>query len=316
MNIWVNRNHSDAERRPRVYAGDIFVLPSSDASLELCQLAREMLKQAFAPHDPETAQFHFAVEEYAAILAELKPAFIHHPECKRLLPQILATAGCDPRETYFDVPRLRTSTSDGYLTSGIAYAFHPHRDTWYSAPQCQINWWIPVYDVLPENGMEFFPRYFSEPVKNGSCDYNYYVWNRDNRAQAAQHVKKDTRRQPRPEETLDITHPLRLVPMVGEIIVFSGAQLHASVENSSGVARFSIDFRTVNRRDLKQDRGTPNIDSECTGTTLRDFLNCSDLGRLDEGLVALYDRDGGPADAPKVFDPTQASRESLAVPKP
>jgi hypothetical protein len=40
----------------------------------------------------------------------------------------------------FDMPRLRSSTSDNYLTTGIAYEWHPHRDTWYSAPQCQINW--------------------------------------------------------------------------------------------------------------------------------------------------------------------------------
>jgi len=27
-----------------------------------------------------------------------------------------------------DTPRMRTSTFDDYLTSGIAYAFHPRRD--------------------------------------------------------------------------------------------------------------------------------------------------------------------------------------------
>ena len=34
---------------------------------------------------------------------------------------------------------LRTSTSDDYLTSGISYSFHPHRDTWYSAPFSQLR---------------------------------------------------------------------------------------------------------------------------------------------------------------------------------
>ena len=31
-------------------------------------------------------------------LASLKPAFIHHPECKRLLPEIIASIGGDPNE--------------------------------------------------------------------------------------------------------------------------------------------------------------------------------------------------------------------------
>jgi hypothetical protein len=33
----------------------------------------------------------------------------------------------------------------------------------------------------------------------------------------------------------------------------------------------------------------PNIDSECTGTTLRDFLRASDLEPLPEDITARYD---------------------------
>ena len=69
------------------------------------------------------------------------------------------------------------STSDDYLTSGIAYAFHPHRDTWYSAPMCQINWWLPIYEVEAGNVMAFHPHYYSRPVNNGSNRYNYQEWN-------------------------------------------------------------------------------------------------------------------------------------------
>ena len=117
-----------------VYDGDVFVISPTTHSLELCQLAEDLLAEAFAPHDPEIAQDHYSIEQYAGILAEVKPAFIHHPRCKELIPEILGAAGCDPTKSYFDVPRLRTSTAKGFLTTGIAYAFHPHRDTWYSAP--------------------------------------------------------------------------------------------------------------------------------------------------------------------------------------
>lgn len=63
---------------------------------------------------------------------------------------------------------MRSSTSDNYLTSGIAYAFHPHRDTWYSAPMAQVNFWIPIYPITAENGVAFHRRYFDQLVKNGS----------------------------------------------------------------------------------------------------------------------------------------------------
>ena len=121
------------------------------------------------------------VEEFAALLAELKPKFIHHPESKERIRALLASFGCDLDRTYFDVPRMRTSTSDDYLTSGISYAFHPHRDTWYSAPFSQLNWWIPIYPVVPENVMAFHPQYWGTPVRNGSRRYNYYEWNRTSR---------------------------------------------------------------------------------------------------------------------------------------
>src|SRR6185295_18161567 len=105
---------------------------------------------------------------------------------------ILKDLHCDLESTYFDVPRLRTATSDNYLTTGIAYAFHPHRDTWYSAPLCQVNWWLPVYDLESDRSMAFHPTYWSRGVRNSSRTYNYAEWNRTSRFNAAQHVKQDT----------------------------------------------------------------------------------------------------------------------------
>src|SRR5262245_18490936 len=143
--------------------------------------------------DPRDAQHHLPVEEYVAVLSMLKPEFINHPTSKDLLREILRDLGCDAQKTYFDVPRMRTATSGGYLTSGIAYAFHPHRDTWYSAPSCQINWWLPVYPVQRENGMAFHSRYWGSGVKNTSRLYDYDEWNRTSRWSAAAQIDIDQR---------------------------------------------------------------------------------------------------------------------------
>ena len=212
---------SDQDRRNRLYAGDIFVLAETPASRELIALARDLLEEAFAPHDPRSIHEHKTAEEVAEILSKLKPQFIHHPTCKILLPRILAENGCDLDKTYFDVPRMRSAYPPHFLRSGIAYAFHPHRDTWYSAPMCQLNWWMPIYPLEPDNAMAFYPRYFSEPVQNNSEIFNYYEWNTRNRATAAQHVKTDTREQPRPQQDLDRV-TVRLLPPPGAIILFSG----------------------------------------------------------------------------------------------
>lgn len=279
---------SDQERRERLYAGDIFIYSPTPAAQELVALARDMLEQAFAPHDPRHIHGVLPAEETAAILGKLKPAFIHHPECKTIIPRILSEHGIELDRLYFDVPRLRSAYPSHYLSSGIAYAFHPHRDTWYSAPTCQLNWWIPIYPLNPDNAMGFYPRYFSEPVRNNSEIYNYYEWNAKNRATASQHVKTDTREQPKPQQPIEGKSE-RYLPPPGGLIIFSGAQLHETVENTTDVARYSIDFRTVHLDDVRDRRGAANVDSRCTGTTMRDYLRATDLAKLPEDLVAIYD---------------------------
>lgn len=292
---------SDEARRELLYRGALLVFSPRRSVLALRDFARRMIEDAFGGLDPREAQFQLPVEEYVAILAKLKPAFIHHPACKDLLRTILSDFGCDLTKTYFDVPRLRTSTSDGYLTSGIAYAFHPHRDTWYSAPQCQLNWWFPVYEMEPSNGMAFHPRYWSRGVANSSRIYNYDRWNAQSRQEAAKHIYSDTRPQPHAEEEMELEPQIRLVPPPAGLIMFSGAQMHSTVPNTSGKTRFSIDFRLVNIDDVANRRGAPNVDSACTGTTLRDYLRGTDLAQIPDELVALYNTspaDGAPLAAP------------------
>lgn len=288
--VYIDACVSDERRRESLFAGQLFVYSQRNPVIAFAQFARQMIEEAFAPLDPELAQFDMPVDRYAELLGQLKPAFIHHPESKQHVKAILAELGCDPERTYFDVPRLRSSTSNEYLTSGIAYAWHPHRDTWYSAPQCQVNWWMPVFDFASDNAMAFHPPYWGRAVKNDSSGYNYYTWNKMYRGDAvARIVKEETRPLPRATETIAIEPQLRLVCPVGGALVFSGAQMHSSVPNTSGRTRFSIDFRTVHVDDVRSGRGAPKADEACTGTTMRDYLRCTDLARLPDELVALYD---------------------------
>ena len=294
---------TDDARRKALYDGQLFVYSPTAASRELCDLAHKLSVEAFAPLDPKKAQHELPVEKYAAILESLKPKFIHHPRAKEIIPILLKELGCDLRKTFFDVPRLRTSTSNNYLTTGIAYAFHPHRDTWYSAPQCQLNWWIPVYDITPENGLAFHLNYWDKPLRNSSRGYNYYRWNAESRKNAAKHIGKDTREQPKPQEEVQLDPQMRVIAPPGSIIVFSGAHLHSSVPNTSGYTRFSIDFRTVHLDDVRDHKGAPNLDSECTGTTMRDYLSCENLGRLPDDLIARYDTEP-PTEGVLIYEPT------------
>jgi hypothetical protein len=146
-----------------------------------------------------------------------------------------------------------------------------------------------MYEFVSENGMAFHPRYWDRGVKNGSRNFNYYRWNAESRKNAAQHIGRDTRVQPHAEEPLELEPEMRFVMPPGGVIVFSGAQLHSTVPNTTNMVRWSIDFRTVNIDDVASKRGAPNTDSASTGTSLRDFLRVAHFAPIPEDIVAEYD---------------------------
>jgi hypothetical protein len=288
MNIYFDSRMSDDDRRRSIYEGSIFVHAPCPSALKLCQLAQEMIDKAFGSQNPLKVHECLPAANCAEILAVLKPQFIHHPKAKEYLRGMLAELGCDLEKTYFDVPRMRTAFPGDYLKAGIAYAFHPHRDTWYSAPFCQINWWMPIYEINSENCMAIHPHYWDRSVRNGSAHYNYYKWNLESRHNAALHVKTDTRVQPRPEEPMELDPQVRLVCNAGGVYQFSAAQMHSTVPNTVGLTRYSIDFRTVHLDDVQHQTGAPNVDSACTGTTLGDYLRGTDLSHLPKEAIQPY----------------------------
>ena len=219
--IYLDKKLDDDSRRKLIYGGDVFVYSANEHSMALVEVARKLIADAFPGIDPRTAQYRYDVREFASVLAKLKPAFIHHPDCKKIIPRMLESIGCDLDQTHFDIPRMRSSTSNNYLTTGIAYAFHPHRDTWYSAPMCQINWWLPIFEIEAGNAMAFHPNYFSRSVMNDSDTYNYQEWNTKLRFNAVEQIGADTRPQPKPQEKIALDPEIVVVAPPGGMMLFS-----------------------------------------------------------------------------------------------
>lgn len=306
--IYFDASMSEAERRARIFEGDVFVYSARPSTLALINFARELLEKAFAPLPPRAAQFDLSVEKFVEIFGPVKPHFIHHPQTMVLLREVVADLGADLDAIFVDVPRLRGATSDQYLTAGVGYAFPPHRDTWWSAPMAQVNWWLPIYEFTSDSSMAFHPNYWTKPVSNGSEEFNYYQYNAVGRKEAAKHITADTRKQPGPREPMELEPQTRIVCPPGGVILFSGAQMHSTVPNTSGLTRFSIDFRTVDLTDLENSRGAPNVDTYCTGTSLRDFRRGRDGAAMPDNVVARYDSGEIPEGAVLVFKPDTPAR--------
>ncbi|WP_181782444.1 hypothetical protein [Pseudonocardia pini] len=290
VDVHIDPEFDDRERRDRLFAGDVVVYTHVPEIAAFAEFARGLITEAFAPFEPRTVQEHRTPEELAEILIAFKPRFIHHPESIAHVRRIVTALGADPAAVYADVPKLRTAFPLGGLTTGIAYAFQPHRDTWYSAPLQQLNWWLPLWPVAPSNVMEFYPRGFGREVPNTSSSYDYTEWNAW-RSRMSELNTRDTRVQPAPVAPLPPDEPrLCLVPPVGGVMLFSGDQLHASIPNTSGVARYSVDFRTVDVADLRSGRGAPGVDVAATGTSLGDFHRMTDGAAVPDDVMAAFDR--------------------------
>lgn len=305
-NIHVDPDLSEADRRRRLYSGDVIVYTNVPEVRAFAEFTRSMVTELFAPHDPITIHEHLRPEELADLLIEFKPRWIHHPQSKAHVRAIVEALGGKADEIHADVPKLRTAFPVGGLSTGIAYAFQAHRDTWYAAPPAQLNWWMPVWPVAENNIMEFFPRGFGATVENNSGDYDYYVANAWRGRIKDFSGSTDRRVHPAPVEGIASDEPrITVIPPVGGIMLFSGDQLHASLPNTSGRTRYSIDFRTVNAADVINGVGAPVADVACTGTALRDFVRMSDDAAFSDEAIALYDRDGHRSVVgPKVFTPS------------
>src|SRR6201994_2901435 len=274
MAVHIDLEVPPEELRQRIYAGDLVILTRLQAVRDFVEHTRQQLTELFAPYDPEHAHEHFEPAEMAKMLGVWKPSFIHSEISRKLVREIIRAAGFPVEETHYDVPKPRTSFPVGHLTTGVAFAFPWHRDVWYSAPAQQINWWLPIFPVREDNAMSFDLPSFARAVPNSSDTFDYYQ-NNASRSTTAKQVSKESQARP---GAID-HHPdqeLRVLPAPGEVLLFSGAQLHASIPNTSGRARFSVDFRTVSVPDLLAGRGAPLVDVYCTGTALRDFINVAD----------------------------------------
>jgi hypothetical protein len=298
MNIVVDPDVSSDNLRQQLYAGNLMILTRLQALRDFVEYTREELTELFRPNDPEHVHEHIDPPEMAKILGAWKPGFIHSERSRKLVRAIIAEAGFPADGTHYDLPKPRTSFPSGHLTTGVAFAFPWHRDVWYSAPAQQINWWLPVFPVRDDNAMSFDLASFDRAVPNSSDTFDYYRNNAARRTTAAQVTREI---QARPGALNH--HPgqeLIILPAPGEVLLFSGAQLHASIPNTSGQARFSVDFRTVDVGDLIAGRGAPLVDVQCTGTAIRDFINVADERSFDEQTV--IDIFGAPpADAMLVF---------------
>lgn len=276
VNFYINQLQHKKDFKESVYSGDIFLNTDLKAPKDLCEFAKQSITLAFdGETDHQRLHTMMPVTEFVTLVTRLKGQFTNCLEVKDMIRAFALEIGISPEEFLFDVPRIRVVPNYDYLHAGVSYAYKPHRDTWYGSDACQINTWMPVYTIEPEQTMMINPGYFSVPVKNTSVDWSLSDWINVQRPLAKENVTEEVRVHPVPMEEISTASEIRIAGNAGEILTFSGAHLHGTVPNLTEKTRFSIDFRLLHLGDLFSKRGAVNVDSGVADTEAgyKDFFH-------------------------------------------
>ena len=237
--------------RGRLYRGELLVFRRMAAMTALAARAREMAGAAFAPAAPPRAEQEFAPAEFLARAAALRRSFMRDGEVRAALRAVIAELGLDPAATSADRLILRLQPSSAAHRGRRVRDLPAHRDTWGSNVMAQINLWGPVFPIDAGATLVIWPTLFDRAVPNTSASWDL------ERLRAA---PKSYPLLPECQAPLDGHPALAVVIEPGDLLCFSGAQLHASRPNRTGRTRLSLDTRIFERGDARAGRGAVNVD--------------------------------------------------------
>lgn len=275
----------DSKRRELIFQGEFIVFKDVPSMKRLCDHADAMAREAFGMSiEPARAHHHFETPEYLSIVDPLQRRFTNDERAKALFRDALVECGVVSEKTFWDWFPLRiqpgSGTHDALSTAGL----HGHRDSWYSNLQSQSNWWAPIYDLEPARAVAYHPRYFDRPIKNNSEGWDLQEFRAARAAARARGATSDEVKDAYPAiraaESIDTSSEVIFVMEPGDILNFSLAHFHESVPNTTDIARFSTEVRTLNIEDVNSSRGAPNVDARSTGDAYEDFFRMTDSSSI------------------------------------
>ncbi|CAN5892035.1 hypothetical protein BH23ACT11_BH23ACT11_21440 [soil metagenome] len=192
-----------------------------------------------------------------------------------LFREALESVGVDLMRAGWDLLRLRAFPHSDEFSGSLLGRLGIHRDTWGSNVYAQSNWWAPIYPITSGRTIAFYPAYWSRPTRNTSAS-----WSLEKVRTARRAGDSSVPLVPELVEPIDPDSELRLVIEPGDLLCFSGAHLHAGVPNGTGVARFSVEIRTVDAEDMAAAIGAPNVDGAASEAHPEWFSNIVDDSRM------------------------------------
>lgn len=275
-----------------VYGGELMIFKDVEPMVRLCEFTDGLIRKALETQDPVRAQFELDPEDYAERIDGLQKWYSKDEAVKSIFREALEYVGVSIDKTFWDRISLRTFPHSEELSEDCLGRLGVHRDTWGSNVYAQTNWWAPIYPLAAGRTISFYPSYWSRPIQNTSAS-----WSLEKVRAARRTGDLSVPLVPGLVEPVDPDSELRVVIEPGDLLCFSGAHLHVGAPNSTGVARFSIETRTVDADDSAAGIGAPNVDGAAPekhpewfrlideGILLPDAITRLENGKQHEGSV-------------------------------
>lgn len=247
---------TDQERASAVFSGAILVYRSLPTMHDLVRCLREITLREIALSDPCSAEAVLGPKEFRHRASRVRQIVRGSAEVGKLYKTVLMEAGVDVSALFYDHFKLRFQPSNEATRSRYMLDLPAHRDTWGSNIHSQINWWAPVWPVTADRTIGIFPAQWNVPVSNSSGEWSH--------SELMQRIRGDgSTEYPMLPQCAAPPSSTKAVPIViqpGDIMAFSGAHLHCSMPNQSGLVRISTETRTVSAHDLFYSRAAKNVD--------------------------------------------------------
>lgn len=268
----------EPERNARIYRGELVVFRGLETMAQLTDRLRAHCVSHLGD-DPSSAHQTLRPADFEKAAAALHTAVRKDSELNLAWREVLSALNTDLDETYGDGVVVRVQPPSAGAQGQRTGPLRAHRDTWGSNLAAQINWWAPLYETTPERTLALFPGFFKRAVENDSAGWNFQEMLQAQRGKRAPGYPL----LPTATHVPDWDDALVLSLLPGDLLCFSGAHLHASVPNTTALTRLSFETRTVNRSDMYNGAGAPNVDGSApyiTPQIFRQLRNGRKLGEL------------------------------------
>lgn len=257
-----------------LYAGQVFLFEPTGPSRAVVDAVREVLHAGLGDR-PREAQAALPEETFFERIGAIRRELYLTERFHRLVRDVLEAEGLSLAKVAFDPLRLRAVGSGGHHNPRAAPVYYPHRDIWYGHPPGLVTCWIPLDDLAPEETFVFYPERFARPVPNDSEVFDYDDWVRRGWSLKIGWQDRDAglrARYPSVLGEVDGGPEVGFACRQGQVLLFSGAQFHRTLPQTTGRTRFSVDLRWVELDDHRAGRGAPNVDNRSRGSAVPDYV--------------------------------------------